>query len=576
MIAFGFLAGCSGPGGSSIDYVAVAKSDTHTGPGKEVFYVETDGYVDLTYTLGGLANSDVYFVLTNTNPYTSRATPIVSSVSAAKAAVRPARANRAAEPPSIVTPARVQAFNAKPPAFSRASARGATFPAPPAPTRSYTPGVDTRDFYDAEGSLVGTSTVRAVTTDGTVTAVFWVENGQWSDIEGTAGKVTPSRIDALAARFLKNGATADDDIYDWVTDIFGPPWGPQSYTNLIVWAPPDNPAEVHVLLYDIDGDKVPGKDGQPAGPRAVGFFYARDNFKKTTGTNTPTDFSNQLVMFSMDSALFADQDGPSWEITDFWPSAVVSTLAHELQHMIHFYRKSVLEMGGGGSETWLNEMASLVTEDLVSSKLHVNGPRGVAYDNPAAGLPDNEAGRLPYFNACDDVGLTDWGGVDLLASYSAAYAFGAYLARNFGGAAFFHDVVWNDHGDYRAIDFALARAGSSDTFGEVLRRWGAAVLMSHDTAPPGAQHRYNNGATWFSDALGYDLGSIDLYNYRFSDGNGGYVAGPRVRLPGEAWHSPSHFAAANLYSYAAGPVTGSQTWRVRMDAGVKLTVVVMW
>ena len=87
----------------------------------------------------------------------------------------------------------------------------------------------------------------------------------------------------------------------------------------------------------------------------------------------------------MDSAYFAVPDGPTWEVTDRGPSVIIGTLAHEFQHMIHFYQKPVVR--DADSESWLNEMASEVAEDLIADKMMVSGPRGVAYDDPTAGEP---------------------------------------------------------------------------------------------------------------------------------------------------------------------------------------------
>ena len=41
-------------------------------------------------------------------------------------------------------------------------------------------------------------------------------------------------------------------------------------------------------------------------------------------------------MFFMDSPLLAFREGPTWEVTDYWPMRIIGTLTHEFQHMIHF------------------------------------------------------------------------------------------------------------------------------------------------------------------------------------------------------------------------------------------------
>ena len=50
-----------------------------------------------------------------------------------------------------------------------------------------------------------------------------------------------------------------------MTAIFGDPWGPHRYSNLL---PPAAAGEIHVLLFDIKGDGAPER-GQC---RTVGFL----------------------------------------------------------------------------------------------------------------------------------------------------------------------------------------------------------------------------------------------------------------------------------------------------------------
>ena len=157
--------------------------------------------------------------------------------------------------------------------------------------------------------------------------------------------------------------------------------------------------------------------------------------------------SNERLIFFMDSALLAARTGPTWEVTDRGPTRMIGVLAHEFQHMIHFYQKPVLR--DTGSPAWLNEMSSEVAQDLIADKLMDDGPRGVAYDDPTAGEPDNLRGRLPEFNFFNDIRVTSW--EDDIANYSINYALGAYLARTYG-AALFSDIVQSDRAGVDAIE----------------------------------------------------------------------------------------------------------------------------
>ena len=148
-------------------------------------------------------------------------------------------------------------------------------------------------------------------------------------------------------------------------------------------------------------------------------------------------------MFYIDSVYYADGDtgnGPAgWNLEDYYPAMQISTLAHEFQHMIHYYQKSVLRTssGGdvGGSDTWVNEMLSLMAEDFVSQRLQaagldIAGPRGVVGAVGGRGRHQLPA-DCPAFNLYNDWPVTQWYGS--WADYAVAYAFGAYLARNYGG-----------------------------------------------------------------------------------------------------------------------------------------------
>ncbi|HPO49481.1 MAG TPA: peptidase M30, partial [Spirochaetota bacterium] len=275
--------------------------------------------------------------------------------------------------------------------------------------------------------------------------------------------MTKDMVDIFSDKFLSQ---TGENIYKWITNIYGEEWGEHSNSDLI----PDDD-NITIFLCDIDEDNK--RDGG-----VLGFFYAKDNFYRTK-----YDFSNQRIMFYIDAVLFAEKEELLWDISDKWPMQCISTLAHEFQHMIHFYQKSVLKTNKN-SETFLNEMCSLIAEDFVADKLQTDGPRGVAYDIGGAGSPGNKNGRLPLFNYYNGSSLTNWGNgttktEELMKSYAICYSFAAYIARNFGGALLFRNIVQNDKYDYRAIDDALKISGFSDeTFFTLIQKWGVAVLLS--------------------------------------------------------------------------------------------------
>jgi len=343
------------------------------------------------------------------------------------------------------------------------------------------------------------ATARRVVTDGTVTTVVWVADENWEGICDTATTldappcITQEMADAVADKFLRPGV--NNDIYDWVSAAFGAPWGPHDEENYL---PAEAAEEIHILLLEI--------------PFAAGFFWSKDN-RIRDPEHVFYRTSNERLMFYLDAEYLSRAEGSTWEITDYIPSQMVATLAHEFQHLINFYQKRIVQ--GVMSEAWLNEMASEVAEDLVDDKVEFNGPRAVAYDDPTAGEPEISRGRMPRFNLYNDIQVTKWDGD--LANYSINYAMGAYLARTYGGAALFSAIVQNDQVGVDAVDAALQSLGHDVTFGQVLADWGVAVLLSDSTAAP-KPYVYNSG-DWVSSRAGgveYRLGSINLFNYVFN------------------------------------------------------------
>ena len=341
------------------------------------------------------------------------------------------------------------------------------------------------------------ATVRKVTSAGTKTLAVWVADREWSATCFSIGRcLTQEMVDAIATRFLRSGT--NNDIYDWVTTIFGVPWGSHRYSDLI---PAEAADQIHILLLDIEGDGA---------GRYVGSFSPRHNFLRNPA-HSIFRFSAERLIFFIDSPRLSEPDGPTWDITDSQPSKILDTLAHEFQHMIHFYQKVILQ--AVESETWLNEMVSEVTTDLIADKLRIPGPRGVAYNDPTAGGARNTRGRLPLYNVYNDRQVTAWR--HDLKDYSINYALGAYLARTYG-AALFREIVQNNRAGVAAIEAALASLGHSVSFADVLTNWAIANLLSDDTSAP-LPYRYNSG-TWFTSAVGgqtFRMGSINLFNYRY-------------------------------------------------------------
>ncbi len=568
-LSFLIFVSCSDDDDASESWSSISRSNTYTGPGSEVFLVDTNGNVHLTYTLSlGSSSKDVYFIFTNTTSSDAAQMPVVKnrvgdddigddidSESSFRTELSAEVPSPSAQPIAQRGKPEITEFNHRPIVRTETfSPRGLLRSLTPPTLRADTEG-SPGTFYDDRGNVI-TATCRKVITKDTgipVTVNIWVANNCF-DKCSKANCITSDMVNALADKFIMSGTA--NDIYEWTTTIYGSEWEETAHTLYPNDLIHDND-EITILLFDIDGDNSPSGG-------VVGFFYARDNFFRVPSDYT-LQYSNERIMFYLDAVMFANGDD-SWEITDQWPSTIVSTLAHEFQHMIHFYQKTVLRSNGEPSETWLDELCAMATEDILSSHMKVDGPRGVAYNTATAGDPGNTKGRLPEYNYYNDISLTEWD--NSTRNYAINYAFGAYLTRNFGGAPFLRNIVQNSFTNYRAIEYALSSQGYNIDFATVLRKWAASNLLSDTTSPPAGYYQYNAG-DWFTSSLSsitYSLGSINLYNYKY-----GFHTGPYVYTTMPTGIQPK---TSNIFYLAGNNVTGSLVYNIDIPKEVKLTVVV--
>lgn len=391
---------------------------------------------------------------------------------------------------------------------------------------------------------------------------FWATNGGEDRQQAI--------VDAVLESFLQTGT--NNDIYDLVSGIYGEEWGPQPYSNLI-----GNTDRITVHLYDIDEDYSPSGSG----PVVLGYFYSLNNFDPGQ-----TEGSNGELIFYLDAPLFALEDtadsDAEWSPSDYWPREMISTLAHEFQHMIHFYQRDILSLSPSDfSDVWLNEGLSMLAEDFASSQLlaayGVPGPRGVlevSGNNGSPGVPTIVEGRLPRFNAYPTrrTDSFDQSGPEVLESYATAYAFTAWLARNYGGAQLVQAIMGQPYADETAVVTAIEDLGllpvsgtAEEIFGHLIGEWGVSVITSQ-IQPAGDVPSLNNGGFFEStvDGSTYRLGSINHFNYVQADSGGADIGPFLVGVHGSAL-SPSQPAFSNQFYYAGRLAAGdSAAWDIRL------------
>ena len=523
--------------------------DAYGGRGNEVFSLNPDGgrLSKARYTLElGDASAQVYLIATNTTA--GEVTPIIERLDTggASAASRRPSADRQDRVPRMASES---GFHGRSWVrdLARTLPRETVSPSLP-PRQSITEG-DTHTFYDSydgQDVVEVPVTARRVVTDGTTTAIFWIEDDEW-DPCGHSHCVRQEMVDALAAVFLRPGAR--NDIYDWVTAIFGDPWGPHDRVDMI---PASHADELHVLLYD-----DPGRS----------YYSGNHNFL----SSFQIPYSNERLMFFLRSWPLAQKRDHVWVTSD--AHGAMLTLAHEIQHMIHFYQKEVRHDFRALSASWVDEMNSMMAEEFVAGKLMMTGHRGVRYDDPTAARPGEEYSLLRRYNYYNHIELTDPYGW-FSGGYDMQYAMGMYLGLTYGGAPLFRDIVRNDRSGNEAVEAAIAARGYTVSFADVLRDWAVANLLSDDTDAP-HPYRYNSGRWSVSEAGGvtFRLGSIDLFKYRYWYEGAEYWDGPYFFSIAESNDAGAQQPHSNRY-LDLGRNTGTVRLRVGAAEGNRITVVV--
>lgn len=216
-----------------------------------------------------------------------------------------------------------------------------------------------------------------------------------------------------------------------------------------------NQAKVKALLDDFQNriyptdreyfgsEWTPGVDGDPhlfilyahgLGQSLLGYYSSLDEYSRLAH---PQSNEKEIFYISADNTQPGDSD-------------IASTLAHEFQHMIHWYQDR-------NEETWMNEGASMLAEVL-----NGYGTGSVAY-----------AGD---FTAHPDLQLTDWTPEDI-PHYGAALLFMTYFLDRFGETAG-KALIADQANGLTSVDQILHQQGLSDpatgrplTADDVLADW---------------------------------------------------------------------------------------------------------
>ncbi len=325
------------------------------------------------------------------------------------------------------------------------------------PARAYQIG-DQEPFWVRNTSTNRAVEITATLVYSTPVAYVWVENGQEYD---------QAAIERSIDRF--SSVTYPDDV-----NTFGSEWHPGV----------DNDPRLHILY------------NTQMGAGVVGYFSGSDEYVRPAAP-----FSNQKEMFYINLAALNSTHDFTFHDT---------TLAHEFQHMIHWYMDR-------GEDLWVNEGLSEYAQDVAEfggSTMFVTG-----------------------FAADPDLQLTTWRpvGGNNGPHYGSAYLFMVYLAQRFGRAAI-TDLVAAPANGMHGVDAALKKVGADVDSMQLFADW---VVANYADQP---------------EALGekgrYGYKSLELPKFQLAARHAQYGVAPQAA-------TVSNFAADYIELAGDGDVTFS-------------------
>ncbi|MFX0084711.1 MAG: hypothetical protein ACFFAU_03475 [Candidatus Hodarchaeota archaeon] len=196
----------------------------------------------------------------------------------------------------------------------------------------------------------------------------------------------------------------------------------------------DNNSKIIILVYDI-------LDGQSGDEYVAGFFQPLNQYFNSQ-LHPSQRYSNEAEI------LFIDQ----LAIEDY------GTVAHELQHLIHYEVDS-------DEEAWFDEGASMYSEFLAGHDPFSNG------------------GYQTYFELNPNVSLTYWDYYNSqnfrLANYGASYAFYRYIAEKYGNISLIQQLINESENGITSIELVFTRLGYNFSFQEIFRNWTIANFLNN-------------------------------------------------------------------------------------------------
>ncbi|HEX9058092.1 MAG TPA: hypothetical protein VF818_11240, partial [Ktedonobacterales bacterium] len=257
---------------------------------------------------------------------------------------------------------------------------------------------DVRTFWVTNPNQVGYHQVRARLDYATPHLYMYVEQGAQTDL---------SALKSSADRFESQSFPTDERTY-------GPHWSPGV------------DADPHVTVLNATNMGNVG-----------GYFSSEDEFPRAV-----SPYSNERAM------IYVNLDGGAVPGQEFYDA----TLAHEFQHMIHWYWHPA-------DPSWVNEGMSVLAQ-------HINHLTAAGLDSAFLQQPDTMLGGWT-----DDTPA-------MAANYGAGYLFNDYFAEHYGGYGVLRELVTSPEQVPLNYDAVLQAHGYRDRFADVFAKFVVANLVN--------------------------------------------------------------------------------------------------
>jgi hypothetical protein len=155
-------------------------------------------------------------------------------------------------------------------------------------------------------------------------------------------------------------------------------------------------------------------------------------------------------------------------------------------------------------------MLAMLAEDLIAPKIGI----GMGHaEHPASNRMPDFLVNYPFMS------VNRWDDVFPLTSYSSAYAFGAYLVRNYGGAALLKEIALNNYMDDASVNAALASSANPvsgvSNIKTALGRYGEALVYG---SSPYTSNRMSFNRT-SQTVAGYSFSGFNIWSQTYTVSN---------------------------------------------------------